>query len=295
MRRNELTCKISSTEILSSWQGKFWISVCHSYVRFFNINFVTTSARAHNFVVAGFISDSLISQLFSTPTIESQFSSIFAISADTSLILTSPDCVSRIVSGPRVASARPSPRRYWIPSNTYSKLISNAPASDFIGSPAWQFQRVHRWWSSSWRLKCDWLTLPLVPKSMCMKHHDGNIRAILGSLDGRLVPSVLGNLWRERTVFQVVGYAPTSLFPTFFGQISETDLGMIQRQVQKYPMGSDSVVGSLRSGDPGVAPLNQVWLRRWPFSVLLGVGYAETPLSLDSAAHCRRPTHQATR
>lgn len=91
-----------------------------------------------------------------------------------------------------------------------------------------------------------------------MKHHDGNIRATLGSLDGRLVPSVLGNLWRERTVFQVVGYAPTSLFPTYFGEISETDLGMTQRQVQKYPMGSDSVVGSLRSGDPSVAPLNQV-------------------------------------
>ena len=131
MRQHELTCKISSTEILSSWQGKFWISASHSYVRFFNINFVTTSARAHNFIVAGFISDSLISQLFSTPTIESQFLSIFAISADTSLILTSPDCVSRIVSGPRVASARPSPRRYWIPSNTYPMLISNAPARDF--------------------------------------------------------------------------------------------------------------------------------------------------------------------
>jgi hypothetical protein len=34
------------------------------------------------------------------------------------------------------------------------------------------------------------------------------------------------NPWRERTVFQVVGYAPTSLFPTYFGQISETDLGI---------------------------------------------------------------------
>ena len=91
-----------------------------------------------------------------------------------------------------------------------------------------------------------------------MKHHDGNIRAILGSLDGRLVPSALGNMWRERTVFQVVGYAPTSLFPTYFGQISETDLGMIQHQVQKYPMGFDSLVECLRLGDPGVALLNWV-------------------------------------
>jgi hypothetical protein len=39
-----------------------------------SINLVTTSARAHNFIVAGFISESWIWQLFSAPTSECQSS-----------------------------------------------------------------------------------------------------------------------------------------------------------------------------------------------------------------------------
>lgn len=133
------TCSRESIVIVRRSSGSVFISAFHSYDLFFAIRRVTISAKAYAFHVAGFISVVIIWQLFSTPpaiVLLIWWASCIIWNIP---ILTLPDCVTKTVSGVRLARALPCRSRKWIPS-----MICN-----FLDGKTDQHAVIFTYWSDN--------------------------------------------------------------------------------------------------------------------------------------------------